>query len=1020
MPPAIQAIEKGSVHRITAGQVVVDLQTAVKELVENSIDAGATSIEVRFKDYGLKSIEVVDNGTGISPNDYDSVALKHHTSKLATYTDLTALQTFGFRGEALSSLCALCDSVVITSATNEDAPVGTILELDRNGIVKNRSGKIARQRGTTVTVSGIFVPLPVRRVELSRNIKREYGKALALLNAYALYPCAMENNGIRLAVYNQPEGGKRTIQLRTTGTQSLQTSVSSLWGPKALENIVPLELNMTVEPDKSILKRVPGASKMQVKVTGLVSKFRHGCGRASNDRQFFYVNGRPFNANKVQKALNEVYKSFNTNQSPFVIANFVLPTDAYDVNASPDKRTIFLHSEANLIMAFKTSLEDEYSLSRSTFAVNGPGGVSQATPQTKTIRGASSKRIRRPSFSSDEEDNQNANTDESGKDVGGTTTVDEDDNDEDARSRKSDLSPPDEELSPSPSPLSLTTRGTSPTSQRVPGSSGQSPRTPVTSSDTPVSTGKSSTGLSKNDPIPIPTHDDEISEQVRSDGGSDHSDSQPKKNKRKRSPSPTVSTIRPASDNSPTSRALAPKSLASPTIPELAAPTIPKDKSPSKLPVIKNVSALTSVRTSTNRTGAANKRVKLPTRVTTTGKSSQLSLRESLGKFARAGAAVAQPPVEEDELSDGEEEGMQIPARDTPLIGGRHAPISEPGNPQIGGAGSPIILDDGGTNDISNEIVGLPPPVRMEVLKRNDSDQVRCTLHFDQTHMSSFWRSRAIDRSHAPVSPSTPVSAPREGAIVAKEAGLTNTQDVDAGAKALSRVISKDDFKEGGMHVIGQFNLGFIIARLHRGLPPKTSEKDVTDDLFIIDQHAADEKYNFETLQETTQIQCQSLLRPRPLELTAADEITAIENLGVLQSNGFEISVDEDATVGRRLHLIAQPESKGTVFDMQDLEELLSLMHDQPPGHMVRCSKARNMFASRACRKSIMIGKALTSGQMTGVIRHMGMTDQPWSCPHGRPTMRHLVSLREVDALKKFKRQEIQWKEFGELLGLTR
>jgi DNA mismatch repair ATPase MutL len=72
-------------------------------------------------------------------------ALKHHTSKLATYTDLTGLQTFGFRGEALSSLCALCDSVVITSATNEDAPVGTILELDRNGVVKNRSGKIARQ-----------------------------------------------------------------------------------------------------------------------------------------------------------------------------------------------------------------------------------------------------------------------------------------------------------------------------------------------------------------------------------------------------------------------------------------------------------------------------------------------------------------------------------------------------------------------------------------------------------------------------------------------------------------------------------------------------------------------------------------------------------------------------------------------------------------------------------------------------------------------------------------------------------
>lgn len=126
--------------------------------------------------------------------------------------------------------------------------------------------------------------------------------------------------------------------------------------------------------------------------------------------------------------------------------------------------------------------------------------------------------------------------------------------------------------------------------------------------------------------------------------------------------------------------------------------------------------------------------------------------------------------------------------------------------------------------------------------------------------------------------------------------------------------------------------------------------------------------------------------RPRPLELAASDEIIAVDRLDVLRANGFDVTFTEEAPIGQRLHLISQPQSKSTIFDMKgkrtshrmcgehpieifasDLEELLSLMHDQPVGQMVRCSKARNMFASRACRKSVMVGKALTRSQMTTV-----------------------------------------------------
>lgn len=94
----IHQINDIDVHRITSGQVITDLTTAVKELVDNSIDANASQIEIIFKDYGLESIECSDNGDGIDPSNYEFLALKHYTSKIAKFQDVAKVQTLGFRG----------------------------------------------------------------------------------------------------------------------------------------------------------------------------------------------------------------------------------------------------------------------------------------------------------------------------------------------------------------------------------------------------------------------------------------------------------------------------------------------------------------------------------------------------------------------------------------------------------------------------------------------------------------------------------------------------------------------------------------------------------------------------------------------------------------------------------------------------------------------------------------------------------------------------------------------------------
>ncbi|KAM3876853.1 mismatch repair endonuclease PMS2-like [Diretmus argenteus] len=193
----------------------------------------------------------------------------------------------------------------------------------------------------------------------------------------------------------------------------------------------------------------------------------------------------------------------------------------------------------------------------------------------------------------------------------------------------------------------------------------------------------------------------------------------------------------------------------------------------------------------------------------------------------------------------------------------------------------------------------------------------------------------------------------------------------------LRKEINKDMFKE--MEIIGQFNLGFIIAKLN-------------SDIFMIDQHATDEKYNFEMLQQHTVLQGQKLIVPQNLHLTAVSENVLMENIEIFRKNGFDFLIDEDAQVMERVKLVSLPTSKNWTFGPADIEELIFMLSDSP-GVMCRPSRVRQMFASRACRKSVMIGTALSVSEMKKLLVHMGEIEHPWNCPHGRPTMRHLANL---------------------------
>jgi DNA mismatch repair protein PMS2 len=235
--------------------------------------------------------------------------------------------------------------------------------------------------------------------------------------------------------------------------------------------------------------------------------------------------------------------------------------------------------------------------------------------------------------------------------------------------------------------------------------------------------------------------------------------------------------------------------------------------------------------------------------------------------------------------------------------------------------------------------------------------------------------------------------------------------------------LSKQDFRR--MTVIGQFNLGFILAKCRN------------NHLWILDQHACDEKYNFERLCATTVIHEQKLMAPMPLELSPSEESCILENMSVFEENGFRFAHDPEKPPRHRLALTALPHSgahdgrRAVQFGKEDVHALCAMLsteegysHQGGTGAdgsgmygnnavrrhagisqhsqgdtankvIARLPKAIAMFASRACRGSIMIGTALSRKEMETVVNRLADVDHPWNCPHGRPTMRHVTNLMD-------------------------
>ena len=988
----IKAIEARSVHRIQSGQVIVDLCSVVKELVENSLDANGSIIEVRFKNNGLDSIEVQDNGTGIDPANYGSLALKHYTSKLSSYDDLSNVETFGFRGEALSSLCALSNFTVVTALAHE-APKGTRLEFEQSGALKSTS-VIASQKGTTTYVESLFEQLPVRRRELTKNIKREYSKVVGLLNAYA---CISTN--VKFIVKNTMPKGKTTVVFSTNSNLTTRENIANVYGARTLSALVSLDLELEMDASGTQLHGMGSATLIRVR--GHISRPVFGEGRQAPDRQMFFVNGRPCGLPQVAKAINEVYRSYNFSQSPFVFADLQMDTNAYDVNVSPDKMTILLHNSAATIEKLKVGLTDLFDGQEQTVPqsqlptqtlpafrqlhVNGPASADcrdDSTDGQGKLSGIiapedgdlKQERERESAF----HDHFKAFASTREEETETTVTV----NPEQLQKRKEqeaarlakklsdmrDNAVDDEqsdeiESSPLLEPTESGDHFVSQTSKHIalfnqsmrnqgntPSGSTGRPKSPVQAEapdlDSEISQGAPNLVKkafdntrplrARPDIVEITVGDDTVIKRV----GVEPSRTQTSLHKFKNQGTPSHSQQRFSS-------------------------SLQQFKAPGHDPA---VSDLQSGETNGSREGSP------PSSSSEAEDDHLTSNNQTVGNAALQSDASIETSDESESGSiyeDEDEKKATEEARVTALIVAAEQVASNSNMGSIKKANA--MLKSAGS--------------------KHSTRQLLTTVNMDMVELDQQARNLNAD-----------VSA-RRPVTTAQHIALPSTQSEE---QRLSLAVSKADFRS--MQIVGQFNLGFILAvRPTAGTDGFSAASQRFNELFIIDQHASDEKFNFERLQQGTVVGNQRLVHPIVLELTAVEEEVVLENMEALERNGFIVETDTsgDAPVGLRIKLLSLPLSKEVTFDIRDLEELIHLLADSPisvftPSTWVpRPTKVRKMFAMRACRSSIMIGKTLSKRQMSNVVTNMGTIDKPWNCPHGRPTMRHLSTLDTIDVWRE-------------------
>lgn len=303
----IKQLSKHLINQIAAGEVIERPSSVVKELVENSIDAGATKISVEVSN-DCRDLRIADNGSGIHPDDILLAFSKHATSKIETDEDLFAISTLGFRGEALSSIISIAK--LICTTRTKDFDYGTKVECENSQVKKVQTGCAV---GTIMEVKNLFFNLPAR-LKFLKNPKTEFSYIQELIQSLAII-----NPQISFELKNN---GK--IFLKTSGLSDLKEAIKEIYSQEVIDSL------------KEVIKT---DNLSGLKMSGFVST--PDFTRSSKKNYHIYINSRMIKCPVFQKSIDTAYKNLiGQGKYPFVVLNLEITPSEIDVNVHPTKKEV--------------------------------------------------------------------------------------------------------------------------------------------------------------------------------------------------------------------------------------------------------------------------------------------------------------------------------------------------------------------------------------------------------------------------------------------------------------------------------------------------------------------------------------------------------------------------------------------------------------------------------------------------------------------------------------------------------
>lgn len=372
------------VNKIAAGEIIVAPVHALKELLENAIDAGSTALEVLVKDGGLKLLQITDNGSGIQKDDLAILCERHTTSKIVAFEDLTAISTYGFRGEALASISHIAH-LTVTTKTKDSALAWRANYLDGK-LVPSKPGQpaepkgVAGRPGTQITVEDLFFSIPTRR-KAFRSYADEYNKIIDMVGRYAIH-----SDGVG---FTCKKAGESSTSLSIPASASTTDRIRQIYGGSVANELV--EVSASDERWGFKATAIVTNANYHIKKTTLV----------------LFINHRAVESSNIKKAIEQVYAAFLPKGGhPFVYLSLDIDPSRVDVNVHPTKREVHFLNEDEIIQEICNEVSEALTAVDTSRTFKTQTLIPGARPVDNTTRDgepavdtvlASGKRVRRNS-----------------------------------------------------------------------------------------------------------------------------------------------------------------------------------------------------------------------------------------------------------------------------------------------------------------------------------------------------------------------------------------------------------------------------------------------------------------------------------------------------------------------------------------------------------------------------------------------------------------------------------------------